>query len=116
MGTNGAKVSKTLLDGHNSLLVKVDVVLHLTVEHVGCGTLHSIVELVFPQTLGCLSHPVVGPSCVLLTMKVLVVFNVCQALLEDVGVEQWVERVTRHRECVDLARHNTGVLLTCQVL
>ena len=116
MHANGAKVGKTLLDGHHSLLVEVPVELHLAVEHVRCGTLHSIVELVFPQTLSCRAHPVVRPSRVLGTVEVVVVVNVSEALLEDGGVEQGVECVTRHSKGVDLARHHTSVLLTRQVL
>lgn len=116
MDANGAKVGKTLLDSHHSLLVEVPMVLYLTEKHVRCGTLDSIVELEFPQTLSGLAHPIVRPFGVLGTMEVVVVVDVSEALLQDSGVEQGVERVTRHREGIDLARHHTCILLTGQVL
>ena len=99
--TNGSKTCETLLDGHDGDLAQVAIVLHLSVEHVGSGALHSQVDLVLPEASRRLSHPVVGPARVLGTMQVLVVFDGCKALLKNSRVQHWVQCVTGHGQGIN---------------
>ena len=86
---------EALLEGHHGLLFQVAIVLDLSEDHVGGESLDSVVELVFPESLGGSTHPVVGPAGVHLTVQMLVVLNSGKALLEDRSVEKWVQSVTR---------------------
>ena len=81
---------EALLEGHHGLLFQVAIVLDLSEDHVGGESLDSVVELVFPESVGSSAHPVVGPAGVHLTVQMLVVLNSGKALLEDGSVEKWV--------------------------
>ena len=81
---------EALLEGHHGLLFQVAIVLDLSEDHVGGESLDSVVELVFPESVGGSAHPVVGPAGVHLAMQMLVVLDRGKALLEDRSVEKWV--------------------------
>ena len=101
MSANSTKTSKALLDAHHRYLVQVSVVLDLAVEHVCGGTFNSQVDLVLPEALRRLAHPVVGPASIPGTVQILVVLNGCESLLQDVRVQKWVQSVTRHGQSID---------------
>ena len=101
VGANSTKTSKALLDAHHRDLVQVSVVLDLAVEHVCSGTFNSQVDLVLPEALRRLAHPVVGPASIPGTVQILVVLNGCESLLQDVRVQKWVQSVTRHGQGID---------------
>ena len=86
---------EALLEGHHSLLFQVAIVLDLSEDHVGGESLDSVVELVFPESVGGSAHPVVWPAGVHLAVQMLVVLDRGKALLEDRSVEKWVQSVTR---------------------
>ena len=116
VGANGAEAREALLESHDGLLVQVAVLINFSIEHKGTESLDGEVELVAPHHLGCGPHEVVGPVHIARSMEVAVVINSAESLLEHVGVEEWVQGVTRDAECVNLAGDNTSVLLAGQVL
>ena len=49
-------------------------------------------------------------------MELLIVVDGCEALLQDIRVEEWVQSVTGDRQGVDLSWEHASVLLRGQVL
>ena len=90
--------------------------MHLAVEHVGSGALHCVIELVLPQPRSSLAHPVVGPASILRSVQHAVMLDSGKALLQDRSVQEWIEGVAGNAKSVDLARHNSLVLLRRQIL
>ena len=116
MEADQTEALKALLERQDGLLVQVSVVLNLSINHVCGEALDCEVELVLPEAISRLGHPVLGPSCVLWSVQRLVVFDSAESLLEHLSVKEWVEGVSRHAECIDLSGNDASVLLTCQVL
>ena len=83
-----------MINSQDGLLVQVAVVLHLTVDNVRGEALHSEVKFVLPELLCCSMHPEVRPARDSGSMELLVVIDGGQTLLENVGVQQWVQSVT----------------------
>ena len=113
---NTSERFKALVEGHHGLRLQVAILLDLSEDQVGGEALHGVVELVLPE-LACLSaHPVVWPVRVLLAVQILEVLDHGETLLQNRRVQQWVERITAHRQSVDLSWYDSAVLLGGQVL
>ena len=70
---NLEEVLELLVSGEESRTVNIAVVLDLTVNLIGEECLHSVVELEFPDVPSNISEGIVGPVCVLNTVKETVV-------------------------------------------
>ena len=116
MSANSSEAFKALLEGHESLLVEVAIVLNFTESHVGGSALDNEVELVRPHVVGHSAHEDVRPASVLNSMEKTVVFDGGEALLQHCRVEKGVQGVTGDIQGVDLSGNDTRVLLGRQVL
>ena len=114
--SNGGERIQALIERHDCLRIQIAILLHLTEDHIGRKPLHRVVKLVLPKVAGLLAHPVVWPVRVALAMQRPEVLNHPQALLQNVRVQQRVQRVSAHGQGVDLSWHDPAVLLRCQVL
>ena len=107
---------EALVEGHHGLRFQVAILLDLSEDQVGGEALHGVVELVLPELAGLSAHPIVWPVRVLLAMQILEMLDHGQTLLQNCRVQQWVKRVTAHRQSVDLSWYDSAVLLRGQVL
>ena len=90
MSSNGGHASKSLLNCHESLLIQMTVLLDLTIEHVACESFHGEVELVTPHILSNILHKMMRPVLEFMSMKIVVVLNSLQSMLEILRIQHWV--------------------------
>ena len=93
MSTNIYHAETTLLKGQDRLLSEVIVLLNFTVDEVRSEAFNGVVELVFPEVSGCISHQKVGPASILLSMEVLIMLDISKTILQNSSVEKGVEGV-----------------------
>jgi len=89
----------------------------VTVHDIRGESLDSIVELVAIEVSHSVLHEVEGPVLVVVAaVSSLVVLDRSETLLEDIGIEEGVQGVTRYAHLVEARSELTTVLLLCQVL
>jgi hypothetical protein len=105
-----------LVDGHESGLVEVLVLLVFVVNEVGSEGFHAVVQSVATEVLAGLLHEVLGPVLVsVASVGEFVVLDHLKSVLQDTGVEERVKSITRSTQGVDTRTILATVLLLGQI-
>ena len=86
---------RLLLDSRQSLPVHNSEVLHIVHEQAECARLDHKVDLVAHHMTKHALHSEVGPVCPLNPMQILVVLNDSEPVAKGLGVQQWIQRISR---------------------
>ena len=104
------------MNGHESGLVEVFVLLVLVVDKVGSEGFHAVVQSIAAEVLAGRTHEVLGPVLVsVASVGEFVVLDHLESVLQDTGVEERVKSITRSTQGVDTGTILATVLLLGQI-